>query len=219
MSEALIREIAQQIFHEQILLNWKFYLIFMLLILVASCGSAFVASYFKKRGETYATKADFDELLNQLKQTTKSTEEIKIAVSHADWITKEWKTLRRIKLEELMATIYELSQWLSHEHDERLFNGVKNKEISPLWKAKTISDLYFPELSSAMLLLSSTLLAFQSWSIDFQAKNHGVIDPVHLQANVNAMLTEYKMHSDKLSLAITNFASKTPHLMQEIVSA
>lgn len=110
MSEALIREITHQIIREQLLQNWEFYLVLIAAFAVASVVSAFIGSYIRKRGETYATKADLNELLTQLRATTKAAEEVKTVIAHTDWVMKEWKTIRRTKLEELFSSVYALRE-------------------------------------------------------------------------------------------------------------
>jgi len=102
MQPDLIREIAEQIVREQFLLNWKVYALICGLGLVAGAAGYWLAPYLKKRAELYATKADMHEVLKQLEETTKVTEQVRVTVSHADWVTREWRTVRRIKLEELI---------------------------------------------------------------------------------------------------------------------
>jgi len=121
MSEALVREIAQQIVREQLLENWLFYGILLAVLLIGSVASAFIGSYIRKRGETYATKADLAELVAQLRATTQAAEEIKTAIAHTDWTAKEWKTIRRIKLEELVGAVYSLREWLEKETQVRIY--------------------------------------------------------------------------------------------------
>lgn len=98
LSELVIKQISQQIVNEQILYNYKYYLVIFSILFLASSISNWLAAYVRKRGENFATKADFENLLNQIKAQTKTTEEVKAAINHKDWMSKEWKTLRRIKL-------------------------------------------------------------------------------------------------------------------------
>ena len=76
MSEEMIKKLAQQIITESVLENASFYLLVFAITLVATAISSFLVSYLKKRGESYATKKDFDDILSQLKQSTKATETI-----------------------------------------------------------------------------------------------------------------------------------------------
>jgi hypothetical protein len=110
MQPDLIREIAEAIFRDQLLLNWRFYVLIGSFSFIAGMGGSFATSYLKKRGETFATKADMKEILRQLSVTTRLTEEVRSAVSLADWTTKEWQTIRRLKLEELLSAAYLLDR-------------------------------------------------------------------------------------------------------------
>ncbi|WP_457599059.1 hypothetical protein [Hydrogenimonas sp.] len=54
---------------------------YVIVISVTAAGvGAFLGSYFRRKGENIATKEDFDQLLNQLKNQTKATEEIKAEI-------------------------------------------------------------------------------------------------------------------------------------------
>lgn len=146
MSEMLLHEIAVQIAREQFLLQWPVYLLMFGIALVVGFAAAFVGAYAKKRGESYATKADFAELLTQLKATTAVAEEVKASISHADWAAREQRTLRRMKLEDLLQAIHEAQAWQDLNKDLLIFDSGKDVGQSPLPKVERIAGLYFPEL-------------------------------------------------------------------------
>lgn len=146
MSETLLRELATQIAREQLYLNWPIYLGMLGIAIVVAYGSSFLTSYTKKRAENFATKTDFEELLKQLKSTTETAEQVKVAIAHSDWSTRELKTLRRQKLEDLLQAIYETKEWQSVERDSRIFNSGKDTGNSPISRVELLSALYFPEL-------------------------------------------------------------------------
>lgn len=108
MNTNLIQDIAHQIVQEQILTNWRYYLMLLSLALVSGAIGAFVSSYFKTRGANLATKADFENLLSQIRETTTVTEQIKTQVSHSSWKEqKQWDLKREVYLGLLKA----LTQW------------------------------------------------------------------------------------------------------------
>jgi hypothetical protein len=146
MNEAMLREIAEQIAKEQILLQWPVYALMFAIALVLGFGTAYLQAYARKRGESFATKADFHELLTQLKATTAVAEEVKASVSHADWVARERRTLRRLKLEELLQAVHELQLWQEDERVKRIFGSTKDHGTSPLPKIERLTGLYFPEL-------------------------------------------------------------------------
>ncbi len=122
MDTVTIAAIAKQIVDEELLLNWKFYLVLVVVTFIATGISSFAISYFKSRGRHFATKTDFRELLDQLRQTTEATESIKQSLSRSDWVVREFKTLRCIKLEELLSAVYETHHWLAQRRGEALFS-------------------------------------------------------------------------------------------------
>ncbi len=158
MNEALIREVAESIVHNEILTNWKLYALLGSIGILVSVVGNLVSSYFKKRAETYATKADLKEIIDQIRATTNATEQVRVALSHADWISKEWKTTRRLKLEELLLTVYSLESWIDKQRSIWLFNSDNDYAPSPIDKVKMIGLLYFPELKTEV---DSVVMAYR----------------------------------------------------------
>lgn len=146
MSEALVREIAEQVAKAQGLSNLWVLALVALVSIVASALGAFAVSYLNKRGETLATKADIGEVLAQLQQTTRTAEAVKAAIQHDDWISREWKTLQRVKLEAYLTAIYETIDWL--DLCRQVVSGIDDgpdPPNSPLGKATQLVELYFPQ--------------------------------------------------------------------------
>lgn len=220
MSESVIREIAQQIIQEQLLQNWGFYLVLLALMFLSSVASGFIISFFRKRAETYATKADLAELLDQLRATTEAAEQVRTAIAHSDWATKEWKTLRRVKLEELLGTVYALREWLDKEMNIRFFAEKSDTGSCPIWKIELISRLYFPELRAEIQVLTAHHWQYTLWMIDVQKRlsNTGN-DLVARQAIFDSMMVEVKPHHEKLLGATTAIEEKAPDVMEKIVAA
>lgn len=89
MSESLIREIANEILREGLIQNWRTYAVLIALFVVSGAVNAFVENYLRKRAETFATKADFDELLRQLRANTEVAESVKSVIAKTDWVERE----------------------------------------------------------------------------------------------------------------------------------
>lgn len=161
LNEALIKEIALQVVQQGLLSNGLFYAVLFALSLVSGAIGAYLSKYFGKRGETAATKADFDEITRQLKETTKVSEEVRSAVSHADWVAREWKTIRRIKLEELVDHAMSVKDWSKNMLSE-YGNTIENKEgifpDFPADKSLTISVLYFSDTQIQLTQKCESLL-------------------------------------------------------------
>ncbi len=156
MSESFIRELAEQIVRQQILLNWKLWLIAIALIVVATATSALLVSYFTRKGQHIADRAGLQGLLDQLRATTDAAERVRVEILHADWTLKEWKTIRRVKLEELFNVLYDSCIWLYEMKDIKVFSQDKLEKADPLRKLELISRLYFPELLSDIIAFAYT---------------------------------------------------------------
>jgi len=154
LNETLLRHIAEQIAREQFLLQWPIYALMVMIALVVGFAAAFLGAYAKKRGESYATKADFDNLLKQSKATATVAEEVKAAISHADWAARELKTLRRMKLEELLQAVHEVQAWQDLNVNFRIYNSGTEPGASPLPKVERVAGLYFPELGANIYTFS-----------------------------------------------------------------
>jgi hypothetical protein len=77
---------------------------YVALALVTLVG-AFLGAYLKKRGEEFATKQDFQEILYRVKKTTEATEEIKAAISE-EQRTKAWEREDRTRFHNERRKLY-----------------------------------------------------------------------------------------------------------------
>lgn len=87
MKAERIQALAQAIVAEQAP-SWWSWIVWVALIAVASAAGAFAGAYLRKRGENYATKQDFDELKERLRETTAVAEQVRIDLSHNDWMSR-----------------------------------------------------------------------------------------------------------------------------------
>jgi len=146
MQPDLVREIAESIVRDQLLLNWRFFFLVIALGGLAGMAGYWTAPYLRKRAETFATKADMDEVLRQVALTTRTTEEVRSAVAQADWTNREWQTTRRLKLEELLSVTYTLDQWLDLQQSKWLHAKKIDVDGRPMDRVKLLATLYFPDL-------------------------------------------------------------------------
>lgn len=167
MTPEQIRELAQAIANEQIAAQWLFYGVWLLLTICAAGIGSWFGAYFRKRGEHYATRADFKELIDQLKKTTEAAEGVRTEIAHTDWATKEWKTLRRIKAEEFLAEAEKAKQAFVSQSEDYLFSEVKvYGELGA--RVHMLALLYFPEaliptIHFAALLTQGKSLLLDIW--------------------------------------------------------
>lgn len=148
MNETVIGDIAHAVAIEQFHLQWPFYALLLAMTLVLGFGAAFIGAYAKSRGEALATKADFDDLLKQLKATTAAAEEVKTQILHADWASREMKRLRRTKLEELVKAMHDSQVWQEAERNFVVYGIGVSPGPSKHSYFELLVGLYFPELST-----------------------------------------------------------------------
>ena len=142
-------ELARAIADHTIAESWPHWLALLALVFVGTGIGGYLGSYFAKRGEVQATRADRKEILDGLRQTTKAAEEVRSAISFNEWTERERRTLRRTKLEELLLLAYETKEWLAGELN-RVYDTDEAKQASPQPKMMAIGSLYFPEIIEAL---------------------------------------------------------------------
>lgn len=151
----LIVELARQIEAQQAYHQIWFWLLLTGVSGVAGAIGAFGSSYFAKRGETSAIEADIRKIREQQATITAAVETVKTAIEHDDWKRKELLTLRRLKLEELMAATSDVPDW-TLESTYSIWHGrAKPTRPNPQTDVDWISEAYFPDISLAMIRLSS----------------------------------------------------------------
>ena len=163
MNSEVIREISAAIVSEQILFNWQFYSLIAAISLVVHVVGTVAGTYFGKRAESMAMAASLDEAIRQLKATTEAAEAVRLQLSKADWMDKEWRSIRRIKLEELMAAANQMVEAVPTRFSMES-NGSFSDDSE---KLNLLCTLYFPELRAAV---SRLYIAHKQYSIHFLEK-------------------------------------------------
>jgi hypothetical protein len=218
MSDQLARELAEQVVTQGLLLNWVFYAVLIALSLVCTAASTFAATYIRKRSETYATKVDLADLVAQLKATTEAAENVRTAIAHADWSAKEWKTLRRLKLEELLEAAHSAQHWLDKESDIRLYGNKTDVGPSPLERITRISALYFPELSEETAAFKRAWRNQRMLILDLQSQFLSVGNDMDKRVELHkAWLPGFKAGYGALLDATGAIELKAPSILKEIV--
>ncbi|HEU0117912.1 MAG TPA: hypothetical protein VFR09_04690 [Alphaproteobacteria bacterium] len=124
--------------------------VYAFVILLVAAAGAYFGAFAKERGKNWATKADFDDLLNQLKTNTRSVEEIKSEIHQADWTAREWNTIQRIKLEELLTAVIGQCAYMEDLRSYHFFNNPEPTNHQLLEKIDMLSKLYFPEMDQTV---------------------------------------------------------------------
>lgn len=158
MTIELATRIADEVANRAFLQNIYFWLA-LLACAIISFIAAYFGSYMRKKGENLATKEDFDVLLDQLQATTRTTELIKTEVSSADWSSREFKRIRREKIEVLFQAVLDVEQWRDQARAHYLFGAEMSLPVRPTDRARMLQKLYFPELRAPIGALSLALQA------------------------------------------------------------
>ncbi len=217
MNESLIREIANQVVQKSLLQNWMLYLVLLALALVAVCANALLTRYFEKRGELLATSADLQEVLRQLKSTTEVAEQVRAAVSHADWAAREWKTVRRTKLEELVEVSLSLVAWLDEQRSAWFFPGEKNcGGRTPTDRVSMLSALYFPELEQVSALLENAERRAYAWIVNVAAHAMQIPDIQARGNHYEIVRREWEPLYQEVLVAIAKTKTEAAALMREM---
>lgn len=141
----IVREIAQQTFHE----HAGYYVVLLLFLFLSTAAAGYLGSYFQARGQRAATDADLQKILDQLEKTTALTKEIELSLSRADWTAKERISLRRDRLERAVLAVNEMDEWLNQLLSIEVFGeGDATIMPSPRAEFRSLLMLYFPELDS-----------------------------------------------------------------------
>ena len=99
------------------------------LSVIGSVIVAYLVAYAQKKAENYATKEDFNELLRQVKETTKTTEEIKAEISGGLWVDQQRWQMRKDLYLGLLENLKKGSKGLGEviEAEEGSFEGGKQE--------------------------------------------------------------------------------------------
>jgi len=138
------------------------FLVFYVIITAAVAGlAAWFGSLLKTKGQNFATKQDFDELQKQLRANTDLVESVKSSwlrantelvetikseVGQRDWAKREWKNLRRLKVEALFDTMHKCEADLERRRVAASNGTLLESKRDYLSELDTISSLYLPEL-------------------------------------------------------------------------
>jgi hypothetical protein len=173
-------ELAKAIDYGVIVTDWKFYILVAFLSFLSSFAGNYVGGYANKRGQNLATKADFDDLKAQLKETTEVTEQIKKDIEHQVWKKQQMESLRRQKLEEFLICIYAAHEQLLKELNNLYLGTTGDIDIFAFNKSLMIMLLYFPELRSEHLNFIRARQEFRTWiGIGMEERARGAISQVH----------------------------------------
>lgn len=168
--EDLIQSIATEIVDHAILGNFSLYALIIAVTLVSNFIYSLVSSYSKKRGENLATKADFDEILRQLKETTATAEEIRGEIHAKLDESKSVRSLIREKLEAIFEQTFVLELWLEQVRDIALDGKLFDINSAPINKIEMYQSIYFKEVKDEFFALQFEVLILMRALMDVTGK-------------------------------------------------
>lgn len=148
MDAKLLESVAKAIVDGLVLQAWPFYVSLGVVAFLTSAVGAWVGSYLKRRAEVEASRSDLAEILRQLRATTLAAEEVRTQISRTDWAAREWRTVCRIKLEELLVAVHSIDRWLDEHRRAWIYKESLEVSVDPTERARVFVALYFPELAS-----------------------------------------------------------------------
>ena len=121
-----VRTIVEEVVSKHSVPGMYLVLVPLLLAGAVSLAAIFLGAYLKKKAEHFATNEDFQALTEQLRRTTRATEEIKAAISSDVWLRQQRWDLRRDIYSRLLTGLDDLVRAL----DERIA-ALERLEASP----------------------------------------------------------------------------------------
>lgn len=220
MSIEQINDLANAIADQQALRLGMSFFWGMLITAICAAGAAYLGSYLRERGKNYATKQDFDGLLDQVRKTTEATSQIKSQIDHADWLKREATSIKRQKAESLIISMYEARDYLQSVSKQVLFGNLDEVDYSPGSKASMLAGLYFPELTYEGTVFG-TLCARMSISLRnfVLAKVHLTDDPSRLESAHDYAVRDFQDFNAVLLQLITYIEMSVANQMAEIAGA
>jgi hypothetical protein len=156
--------IASEIISQGILVSWPTLLILLAVSFLGGLAGSFISAYAKKRGEAYATKADFNLVIEQLRQTTRAAEETRGEIASSFGEAASRRVLLREKIEEFFRQSVELDHW----HLQVRSAGIEGKNFdrgdSPISSMQMLQALYFREISGEVGALAAVCGDLEIWA-------------------------------------------------------
>jgi hypothetical protein len=145
------------------------YVVILCIVVVGTYVGSFLREYSRKRANQFATKADLEQIQNQLRASVEITESVKKDIEHGSWRKKELELLKRDKLEQYLLNYYieveNLSRRMRRDFfgEESLYDDTADAKLSMLQK------LYLPEMDLVHAKFQQVHGEFTSWLFEGQA--------------------------------------------------
>lgn len=159
----VIAALAKAIVDQTILSNWLYYAVLSALTVVLASGGSFLGSYFAKRGERAAMRADFSEIKSQLKETTALAETVKVDIQRLSDRSEKLQWQKRDRLEKYLIAVADAIDFQSRSMNASFFDQDAPTGGDPSHVATMYQRLYLPELRAEHDQFLLALSEFQRW--------------------------------------------------------
>ena len=170
-SNPTLVDVARLIAEGKVADDYQFFFILTGLGILAALVLWFVAPYLGERGKLLALAEKLQDRLDEIRQTTEVAENVRTRIAHSDWTVKEYKTLLRNKLEQLMAVAYKTkiaSQAdADFQHENANFKLTSNE---PSLEMRLLTVMYFDELTTEVDEFLTVHTNFAMWLIGARSK-------------------------------------------------
>jgi hypothetical protein len=167
MNAIALQKIIADAVKDNLLLNWHFYVLLIGVGILTSIAVSFFEGWGKRKGEVAASKADFDEIKRQLKETTETVKSVEFSLAHSDWMRREHNTLRRVKLEQLLTAAFALATWASEHVSVMSEKDISKENMPPIDEFEMLALLYFSDLIDEIAPLTLAFRKFRMHLTNF----------------------------------------------------
>lgn len=185
----LTATISDEILSQRFLYSWPYFTLMLTFSFIFLVFSSYLGAYFSKRGQFFATKTDFAQMLEQTEKSTKAAEQARAEVQAAFGEASQKRNLLRGKIEDFFVRSYDLLNWYKHAVGE-ISRGQFPSNSSPLDILEMLQELYFSEASAEMEDLSNCARKLNCWMADLVERM--VIADLDARPRPEVPMEEYK---------------------------
>jgi len=226
MTPAEIELLIRRVLNEGVRLQSLVYVVLVGISALGGLVGSFLTAYAKKRGENLATKADFDELLRQLRLQTAETEKIKSEIAKASWVHQQRWDFKREVYSQLLAVLEEIRQktfWLGDSL--RSWDPPRRRESLELYGKHMFERGVLDKLISyrgmaGMILDQKALDALDQLSLQFDEVAQVVLVSANIEQaemNLSWNLIEALVNATKLAYDLVRQAANDDLLVGRVV--
>jgi hypothetical protein len=217
MNTAVAYETARQMIDSQVFFSGKFYFVFTVLMFSAACAGSFISEFFRGRIRMFAFKTRYGVIPHRREEAPPADVDDKSRAERKDWALREYNTLRRYKLEELLTALFELDHWLERERDVMIFRPSAETAPPPINTIHLIASLYFPELDVEAVAVVGAYRDHVAWIEEFREKLEAAPRGPEHEAILAVYDMQYCENGQPLAAAVKALEEKARLVMKNVI--